>query len=151
MAFLAPAVPTLTAIGSTLAAAAPYIALAGTVYSMRQSMKMANQQAAMSQYQAAVAQTGLRERDADRKRRLRRTIGTQKTLYSASGVALEGTPVDVFTDTAREFAFEGFADQFDTAQNVNTYKLQANFQRRAGEQQAFNTLLDYGTAVAMRG
>jgi len=151
MAFLAPAVPALTAVGSALTTAAPYIALAGTVYSMRQSMKMANQQAQISNYQAAAAQSGLIERDAERKRRLTKTIGTQRTLYSASGVALEGTPLDVFADTAQEFAFEGFSDRFDTAQNINTYKLQAGFQKRAGEQQAFNSLLDYGMSYAQRG
>jgi hypothetical protein len=154
MPFLATAIPAIVQGTATTAQVvgvlATAAAAAGTVYSARQSVKLGNQQAAISQQQAAASQMALSDREDERKRRLRRTVGTQRALYSASGVALEGTPVDVFADTAREFEYEDFADQFDTANRVDMLNRQASYEKAAGRQRAFSSLLDFGMSAAMR-
>ena len=153
MPFLVSALPAIAAGTATTAQVIGVAAIAaagvGTVYSMRSAQKVANQQAVVSRQQAAAQTMALQDRDDERKRRLRRTLGTQRALYSASGVALEGTPTDVFADTAREFEYEGFADQFSTANNVSMLNQQANAQIAAGRQRAFSSLLDFGMNVAM--
>ena len=71
--------PAVTSIGTALATAAPYIAAAGTVYSAYQNVQMGNQQAAITEFQAEQDMAAYEERMAERKRRLRRTVGTQRT------------------------------------------------------------------------
>ena len=72
-------------------------------------------------------------------------------MYSASGVGLEGTPTDVFESTAREFAYEDYADRFDTYANMGSKYMEADAYRRAGRQKAFGNLLDFGISWGMRG
>lgn len=143
--------PAVTSIGTALATAAPYIAAAGTVYSMYQNVQQGNQQAAITEFQAEQDMAAYEERMAERKRRLRRTVGTQRTLYGASGVSMEGTPTDVFADTAKEFGYEDYADRFDVVGNQFTSRMEADAYRRAGRQRAFGNLLDFGTSYALRG
>ena len=148
MSFLVPAV---TSIGAALTTAAPYIAAAGTAYSAYQNIQMGNQQADISTYQAQTQGAALAERAEERKRRLRKTVGAQRALYSASGVGLEGTPTDVFESTDREFAYEDYADRFDTINNMGMKYMEADAYRRSGRQKALGNLLDFGISWGMRG
>ena len=66
-------------------------------------------------------------------------------------VLIHNTPVDVMGDTAGEFAYEGYADAFETQNRIYSNMAQARNPRVFGKQQAFGTLLDYGTRFAMRG
>jgi len=144
-------IPAVTSIGTALTTAAPYIAAAGTMYSAYQNVQQGEQQAAISTYQAEQAGAALAERAVERKRRLRKTVGAQRALYSASGVGLEGTPTDVFEQTAKEFAYEDYADRFDTLANIGSKYMEADAYRRAGRQKAVGNLLDFGISWGMRG
>lgn len=148
---LLPALPTLAQVGTALTTAAPYIAAAGTMYMANQNIQLANQQAAISEYQAANEAIALDVRSNERKRRLRRAIGAQRALYSSSGVALEGTPTDIFADTAAEFAYEDYADRFDTFGRMGSKSMEADAYRKEGKQKAFGNLLDFGISWGMRG
>jgi len=148
MSFL---VPAFASIGTALTTAAPYIAAAGTVYSAYQNIQQGEQQAALSTYQAEQAGAALAERAVERKRRLRKTVGAQRALYSASGVGLEGTPTDVFEQTAKEFAYEDYADRFDTLANMGSKYMEADLYRQSGRQRAVGNLLDFGISWGMRG
>jgi len=72
-------------------------------------------------------------------------------LYSASGVGLEGTPTDVFEQTAKEFAYEDYADRFDTLANMGSKYMEADLYRQSGRQRAVGNLLDFGISWGMRG
>jgi len=148
MSFL---VPAFASIGTALTTAAPYIAAAGTVYSAYQNIQQGEQQAALSTYQAEQAGAALAERAVERKGRLRKTVGAQRALYSASGVGLEGTPTDVFEQTAKEFAYEDYADRFDTLANMGSKYMEADLYRQSGRQRAVGNLLDFGISWGMRG
>ena len=143
--------PAVTSIGAAMATAAPYIVAAGTAYSMYQNVQMGKQQAAITDFQSEQAAGAYEERREERKRRLRRTVGSQRALYGASGVSMEGTPTDVFADTAKEFAYEDYADRFDFVGDQMTRRMEADAYRRAGKQRAFGNLLDLGTSYALRG
>lgn len=148
---LLPALPTLAQVGTALTTAAPYIAAAGTLYAANQNIALGNQQAEISAYQQANEAIALTSRIDERKRRLRRTVGAQRALYSSSGVALEGTPTDIFADTAREFAYEDYADRFNTYGRMQTASMESDAYRSAGRQKAFGNLLDFGISWGMRG
>ena len=143
--------PAVASIGTALTTAAPYIVAAGTAYSMYQNVQQGEQQAAITDFQSQQAEAAYQERREDRKRRLRRTVGSQRALYGASGVSMEGTPTDVFADTAKEFAYEDYADRFDFVGDQFTRQMEADAYRRAGRQRAFGNLLDLGTSYALRG
>ena len=143
--------PAVASVGTALTTAAPYIAAAGTMYSAYQNVQMGNQQAALSTYQAEQEGAALYERSQERKRRLRKTVGAQRALYSSSGVALEGTPTDVFADTGREFGYEDYADRFDTYAGMGSKYMEADAYRRAGKQKAIGNLIDFGISWGMRG
>ena len=151
MSFLQPIATAATAASAAVAPYATLIATAGTLYSMQQNVALGNRQAALSQFQANQTERAYLERKEQRRKQLRRIVGRQRALYSASGVALEGTPTDVFADTAREFSYEDFADKFDAYSNVVSQRYQASVYRQSGRQAAFGNLLDLSLAGMRRG
>lgn len=139
-------------IGSTLMTALPYVLGGLTLYQASQNIAIANQQAAYSQMQADMAQDAYEIRKASRKKELAKKIGQQKTLYSVSGVDIfEGTPVDVFADTASSYGYEQFSDAYDTMGQIYGYEESARIAKEEGKQRAFGNLLDYGLTFARRG
>lgn len=143
---------TTATIGSTLMTALPYVLAGATIYQARQNIAIGNQQAAYSQLQADMAQDAYALRKEARKKELSKKIGQQKTLYSVSGVDIfEGTPVDVFTDTAASYGYEQFSDAYDTMGQIYGYEESARIAKEEGKQRAFGNLLDYGLTFARRG
>jgi hypothetical protein len=163
MAFLLPAAATAGAtatgtaaatatVGSTLMTALPYVLAGATIYQAQQNIAIGNQQAAYSQMQADMAQDAYAIRKEARKKDLAKKVGQQKTLYSVSGVDIfEGTPVDVFTDTAASYGYEQFSDAYDTMGQIYGYEESARIAKQEGKQRAFGNLLDYGLTFARRG
>ena len=151
MSFLQPIAAAASPASAAVAPYATLIAPAGTLYSMQQNVALGNQQAALASFQADQTERAYLERKEQRKKQLRRIVGRQRALYSASGVTLEGTPTDVFADTAREFAYEDFADKFDAYSNVVSQRYQSSIYRQSGRQAAFGNLLDLSLAGMRRG
>lgn len=142
----------LSAIGTVMGIAAPFITASSTAALAANQMALANAQASLTEYEIQNMEQAAALRDSERKKKMRRAIGTQLALYGSSGVdPLQGTPVDVMGDTAAEFAYEGYADAFETQNRIYSNMVKARNQRAFGKQQAFGTLLDYGTRFAMRG
>jgi hypothetical protein len=163
MAFLLPAAATAGAtatgtaaatatVGSTLMTALPNVLAGATIYQARQNIAIGNQQAAYSQLQADMAEDAYAIRKAARKKDLAKKVGQQKTLYSVSGVDIfEGTPVDVFADTAASYGYEQFSDAYDTMGQIYGAEESARIAKQEGKQRAFGNLLDYGLTFARRG
>jgi hypothetical protein len=126
---------------------------AGSTAAMAASqLALSNAQANLTEYEITNMKQAAVLRSADRKKAMRRSIGTQLALYGSAGVdPLRGTPVDVMADTAKGYASEEFADAFETQSQIYSNMIRAKNQRAYGKQQAFGTLLNYGTRWAMRG
>lgn len=140
--------PVLTAVSI----ASPFIAMASTGAMMAQQMALANQQASLTEYEVESMKQASMLRAADRKRKMRRAVGTQLALYGSAGVdPLRGTPVDVMADTAKTFAFDQYTDDFNVSSRAYAGMIKAKNQRDYGKQQAVGSLLDFGTRFAMRG
>lgn len=143
---------TLQPIMTAVSIAAPFIAAGSTAALASQQMALANSQASLTEYEVKNMEQAAMLRAADRKRKMRRAVGSQLAVYGAAGVdPLRGTPVDVMTDTAKTFASDQFADDFQTSGQAYAGLIRAQNQRAYGKQQAFGSLLDYGTRFAMRG
>ena len=151
MSFLQPIAAAASTASAAIAPYATLIATAGTLYSMQQNIAIANEQAALSAFQADQTERAYLERKEQRRKQLRRIVGQQRALYSASGVSLEGTPTDVFADTAREFSYEDYADRFDAYSNVVSQRYQSSIYKQSGRQAAFGNLLDLSLAGMRRG
>ncbi len=137
---------------SVISAVSPFIAAGSTAALASQQMALANAQASLTEYQIENMEQAAVLRQSERKKRMRRAIGTQLALYGSSGVdPLQGTPVDVMGDTAAEFAYEDYADAFETQGRIYSNMIKARNQRAMGKQAAFGSLLDFGTRFAMRG
>jgi len=135
-----------------ISAISPFIAAGSTAALASQQMALANAQASLTEYEITNMEQAAALRQSERKKKMRRAIGTQLALYGASGVdPLQGTPVDVMGDTASEFAYEDYADAFETQGRIYSNMIKARNQRAYGKQQAFGSLLDFGTRFAMRG
>lgn len=135
-----------------ISAVSPFIAAGSTAALASQQMALANAQASLTEYQIENMEQASVLRQSERKKKMRRAIGTQLALYGSSGVdPLQGTPVDVMGDTAAEFAYEDYADAFETQGRIYSNMIKARNQRAMGKQAAFGSLLDFGTRFAMRG
>jgi|DEB0MinimDraft_6_1074348.scaffolds.fasta_scaffold00109_20 hypothetical protein len=142
----------MSPIFTGLSLAAPFIAAGSTAALASQQMALANAQASLTEYQIKNMEQASVLRQSERKKKMRRAIGTQLALYGSSGVdPLQGTPVDVMGDTAAEFAYEDYADAFETQGRIYSNMIKARNQRAMGKQAAFGSLLDFGTRFAMRG
>jgi len=155
MSFLQPILATqvgTTTVGSLLAQSVPYIV--GTV-AMTQAygqMALGDAKAKLTEYQALNMEQASAIRSSERKKNMRKAIGTQLALYSSAGIDVtQGTPVDVMKDTAKDYAYDQYIDNFETQNRIYSNMLQAKFQRAAGRQKAVGSLLDYGTRFALRG
>lgn len=137
---------------SAISTIAPIITMGSAAAMASQQMALANQQASLTDYQIKNMEQASALRASARRKRLRRAVGSQLALYGSAGVdPLRGTPVDVMEDTAAEFGYEDFTDAFETQGRIYSKMIEARNTRAFGKQQAFGTLLDYGTRFAMRG
>ena len=89
------------------------LTIAGTAISALGTIQQAQSQAAASRFNQQVAQRNQllaqqrAEEQADRGRReARRFLGAQRAAVGASGLALEGSPMDVLADTASELELD---------------------------------------------
>lgn len=136
----------------TVGSLAMTLSAGGTAAMAAQQMALANQQASLTEFEVDQMETAAMLRASERKRKMRRAVGQQLALYGASGVdALKGTPVDVMADTAKNFAFDQFSDDFTTSGQAYAGRIKASNQRAYGKQQAAGSLLDFGTRFALRG
>ena len=135
-----------------MSAVSPLIAMGSASALASQQIGLANQQASLTEYEIKNIEDAAALRSSRRRKLFRKAVGTQLSIYGASGVDVtQGTPVDVMADTAKEFAYEGFVDAFETQNKVYANTIRARNQRSYGWQQATGTLLDYGMRTMERG
>lgn len=103
----------IAAVAGTAFSVGDIMLVAGAAASVMGSMQQANYQKQQAEYNAAVARNqAIAHRQAaeaqakrsDREQRLR--AGSQRARFAASGVTLEGTPLDLMTDTEIEAQLE---------------------------------------------
>ncbi len=108
------------------------IGIIGGVISAIGSLQQANAQAASAEYNAKVAERNKRavknqteSEIEDRQVEHRRQLGSMRASYGASGLQMEGSPLDVLEDTATEQAFDISKIRYQGAMKAEGYSEQA--------------------------
>jgi hypothetical protein len=141
----------IAAVAGTAITVGDVMLVAGAAMSMMQMHQQQQFQKSQAQYNAAVArnnatqqrQAAAAERArAEREQRLR--SGSQRARYGASGVTLEGTPLDLMTDTE----IEAQLDQMMITYNGEVAANASNSQARGFDYEAKNAGTGFGANVA---
>lgn len=122
--------------------------MAGALFSAAGSIFSAVQQnAAAKQQSKALKQQATTERQiaASKARQIRRQgdrlAGTQRAGFLQSGVAIEGSAVDVITDSAREVELDAGRVQYGAEINAVNLETEARNKRIAGRNQLVGGIL----------
>ena len=99
---------TTTYVLIALAAAAA----AGTAYSADASRRSANISADIAADDARAAQMKARFEEDAHRQRVKKIISSQRALYGASGVSMEGSPLLVMEDTAAQGELDALAIRY---------------------------------------
>lgn len=120
---------------------------AGSVYSGMEANKAAKAQASLIEDQAQLAKQEA-DRAADQKAVERRKfLAEQRMAYSASGISMEGTPLEVGADTWKEFQMEIDALRRSGAAQLAFGQREAETTRATGRAQLVSGILQgVGTA-----
>ncbi len=111
-----------------------FVSAAGTLYSGISQAQAARAQAAQFERQAQIERDrGLFESQRERERH-RRIAGLQRASFLASGVALEGSPVDVVVDSALENQIDIEAIKYGARLREDNYRFSAQTARRNASQ-----------------
>lgn len=128
-----------SSVASAFATVAPYVSIGGAILGAAGAAQAGRAQQDMSGYQAAIMQQQAeRERkqaeaDATELRsRNQRLMARQRTLYSASGVTREGTPLLVEEDTAAEAELEALKVLSGGQVRATRLEQQAGLERFSG-------------------
>lgn len=113
---------TTTSTLATLANAAKYvlpvIGAGGSIYSGYAQANILRQQANMVDYSISQDREAFALRKAKRQRELIQALGKQRSRFGLTGVTLEGSPGDVLSLTASNFAEDQYIDAFNTSGTI---------------------------------
>jgi len=159
------------------------LTVAGTAMTMVGQYQQSQAQAQTAEHNAAVAKSqadqyrkvGIFEQEqiaaagkleeAKLRRQKRRMTGTQRAAYAASGVSLEGSPLEVMADTASQFELDIAVNKYGTKRDiaiskyktgvaVRRYGYEAGYQnylsgeyKKAGYTEIGSTLLTSGLSI----
>jgi hypothetical protein len=94
------------------------IGSAGSIYGGYVQANLLRQQANMVDYSIGQDREAFALRKAKRQRELVLAIGKQRARYGLTGVTLEGSPGDVLSLTAANFAEDQYIDAFNTSGSI---------------------------------
>jgi hypothetical protein len=109
---------TLSRLATAAKYALPVIGSAGSIYGGYVQANLLRQQANMVDYSIGQDREAFALRKAKRQRELVLAIGKQRARYGLTGVTLEGSPGDVLSLTAANFAEDQYIDAFNTSGSI---------------------------------
>lgn len=122
------------------------IAAAGGLQAATQ-LYQGNAAAAMGEYNATVARQEARYAEATSRDRARRILGAGRAAVGASGVQLEGSPLDVLAQSAAEAEMDALAIRRSGQAQAAAYRYQGRQAQLAGYFGAAGTALLTGASV----
>jgi hypothetical protein len=138
-----------------MAAAVPFLQIAGTVISAIGALQSASSQRDAANYNAAVASQNATiarqqgEADAAKLRRQQtKQLGDMRAAYAANGISLEGSAIDVLGDTAGQFELDIQNARYNAELKAIGYGNEAQLQRsRASSAETAGYLNAAGTII----
>lgn len=93
--------------------------------------------AQVSEAEAGVARAGAAREEEVHREKLHRLMGTQKALFGAAGVSIEGTPLSILEETAfqgeREAEYIRYGGEVSATEKLNEAKLQRYYGKQASK------------------
>ena len=124
---------------TTLLAIGVGTALAGTAVSAVSQIQQGKEQQKWSEYNAAVAERDAKAAkaaagyDASQKRKeTERLLGRQRALYGKSGVTMEGSPLELMSETAAEGELDALMIERTGSVGAQRYQEEATLSRMKG-------------------
>lgn len=141
---------------------APILAGVGSVFSAIGAMQQGKAASAAANYNASISERNAQietmqaSEDAERSRRAsRRRIGAMRAAYGASGVTMEGSPLDVLEDSFAEGELDALTIQYQGRMAAENHRgeavlsrMQGKAAKKAGFIRAGTSLLTGATKVA---
>lgn len=109
---------TLATLANVAKYALPVIGGAGSIYSGYAQANILRQQANMVDYSISQDKEAFALRKAKRQRELIQALGKQRARFGLTGVTLEGSPGDILSLTASNFAEDQYIDAFNTSGGI---------------------------------
>ncbi len=132
--------------------------VAGTGLAAYGQLRQAQTASATAKYNARVAEMNadaMRKAGAFEEARLKRgkkrTEGAQAAAFAASGVRLEGTPIEVMADTATEYEMDIAASRYNTAIGVQRNISESKYQKQLSKRYRTGGYLDMGGTLLTMG
>ncbi|MCB9949172.1 MAG: hypothetical protein H6842_15325 [Rhodospirillaceae bacterium] len=132
------------------------LTVASTVASTIGTIRQASSEAAADRYNAAVLERNAvlaRQQAAAEARRIRdagaRALGQQRVAFGASGVAVEGTPLDVLGDTAATIELDALTARYGGEVEAANHRARAAALRSQATATRRNALYGAGTSLLL--
>jgi hypothetical protein len=139
-----------------MAAAIPILSVAATVVSAIGYLQAGSAQQRASRYNEAQAQQNAQIArtqgvidEGQKRREIQKIIGFNRAQYGASGVAQEGTPLDVLADIASEGERDIQTIRYNTAVKASGYESTAQLEGMRGRDAQTAGYLGAGRAILM--
>lgn len=94
--------PVVAFVAANIGTIATVVSVAGSLMQASQQKKAADYNAQMAQQQSVAAQQQAAAQADTQRRRAQRQIGSMEASYAASGLSLEGSPLEVLEQSARD-------------------------------------------------
>lgn len=131
--------------------AAAAVAAAGAVMGGIQASNAAKANAQAAEFEADAAEDAARQREDAHRRMFARFQATQRTGYAASGVTMEGSPLDVMTDSAIEAELDALNIRHQGDAEATALKWQSRLYRSQGKQAMTAGVMRAGTTLLSTG
>lgn len=140
---------------TTIAVIGTVVSAAGALYSASQQQKAADYNAKVAEVNARTAEDKAKYEEQMHRERVRKILGTQRSMYGASGLDTTGSPMLVMEDTKAQGELDALAIRHggDVAaaqarSEANLYRMQGQSAMTAGYFSAGSSLLSGAADVA---
>lgn len=129
----------------------PIISAAGNVYQGYLQSQILKQKAGFVDYEIASETQAFALRKYKKKREMRRALDKQRALYGLTGATIEGSPTDVLSETAADFAENIYTDAFNTSQKIVGKRQQQKILEQEADYAVLGGYVNAATVLGGRG
>jgi len=124
---------------------------AGTVVSAAGAIQSSQAQAAAIEYRGEMTRRQAEYAEERQRERTKSLLSSQRTGYAKAGVSIEGTPLEVMTQTAEDAELDALAIRYGGQTAQQSARFEAGSVRTAGKYRAVSNLLTGAGQTGMAG
>ncbi len=108
----------------------------GQLVNAREEIEVGNFNARISEQRAAAERSSQELLEAQKRKVIKRQIGTQIALFGKSGIQFSGSPIDVVTDSLANAELDLAIDRFNSEVTARQFETEADLQRFEARQRS---------------